>query len=84
MLNSKLLSDNKIHISMGVNAQDNIYAEHVNRAIKNEYLRRWYIKDGNDLVRKVNKAVKHYNYKRKHLAFENKHSPSEVFTRLLL
>jgi putative transposase len=79
----QLLRDNKIHVSMGLKAQDNAYAERINGTIKNEYLKRWVIKDEKDLVKKVNKAVKHYNEQRKHLAFENKFSPIEFRNTLL-
>ena len=78
-----ILKKASISISMGKIAQDNAYAERVNGTIKNEYLKRWPIKDFNDLKRKTNKAVNHYNEKRKHMAFDNKYSPLE-FKRSLL
>ena len=79
----KLLNSNSIYVSMGLKAQDNAYAERINGTIKNEYLNRWMIKDEEDLVKKVNKAVKHYNEKRKHMAFENEFSPIEFKNTLL-
>jgi hypothetical protein len=52
--------------SMGLIAQDNAYAERINRTIKEEYLAYWQIRDFPNLKRKVARAVKHYNTKRKH------------------
>lgn len=72
----KLLQDNNIQISMGLKAQDNAYAERINGTIKNEYLKRWVVNEGN-IVGKVNKAVTNYNERRKHKAFRNKFSPLE-------
>lgn len=80
---TKLLKDNYVNISMGLKAQENAYAERINGTIKNEYLKRWVIKDKKDLVKKVNKAVKNYNEKRKHLAFDNEFSPLEFQKTLL-
>ena len=70
-----ILKEAGISISMGCIAQDNAFAERVNGTIKNEYLRLWYIKDYKDLRRLTNKAVRHYNEDRLHLAFGNKYSP---------
>jgi putative transposase len=78
-----LLKTNKIHVSMGLVAQDNAYAERINGTIKNEYLNRWKIEDEKDLVKKVNKAVENYNEKRKHQAFRNRYSPLEFKKTLL-
>ena len=78
-----LLKKNGIHISMGVAAQDNAYAERINGTIKNEYLKRWKIRDEKDLRSKVKKAVKHYNEKRKHKAFSNQYSPMEFKRKIL-
>lgn len=69
------LKRNGIAISMGLTAQDNAYVERVNGTIKNEYLKRWYLSTEKDLINKTKKAVLHYNLKRPHLAFKNKHSP---------
>src|SRR5690606_13747430 len=49
---TKLLTDHKIHISMGLVAWENPYAERINGIIKNEYLKRWAIRDLKDLRRK--------------------------------
>ncbi len=72
-----LLTTNEIHISMGLIAQDNAYAERINGTIKNEYLKRWVIRDEKELKLKTKKAVEQYNLKRKHNAFKNKFSPLE-------
>lgn len=71
------LQEKGIHISMGVNATDNAYAERVNGIIKNEYLKQWKIKDGRDLKRSTKRAVTHYNQKRKHRGHKMKFSPTE-------
>lgn len=69
------LKKHGIAISMGLIAQDNAFVERVNGTIKNEYLKRWHIRTGTELIYKTRKAVHHYNLKRPHLAFNNKHSP---------
>ena len=78
-----ILESKGINISMGIIAQDNAYAERINGTIKNEYLKRWLIKDEKDLRIKTDKAVKHYNKQRKHRAFKNKYSPLEFKETLL-
>ena len=65
----------------GAVAWENPYAERVNGTIKNEYLKRWTIKDFNALVRKTNKAVQHYNTNRKHRAFKMKYTPDEFYQK---
>lgn len=77
------LGSKKIHISMGNIAADNAYAERINGIIKNEYLKKWSIRDERDLRLKVKKAVNHYNEKRKHRAFNMKHSPDEFYQKCL-
>jgi putative transposase len=77
------LKKHKIHISMGDIAIDNAYAERVNGIIKNEYLKMWVIKDFSDLQKKVEKAVNHYNTKRKHRAFKMFFSPEEFYKNLV-
>jgi len=62
----KVLKDNKSQISMALSAQDNAYAERINRTIKEEYLDYWNAKNLDQLKRQVSKAVKHYNNKRPH------------------
>jgi len=71
------LSSKGIHISMGLKATDNAYAERINGIIKNEYLRKWKIKDEQDLRAKTKKAVNHYNTKRKHRSLGMKYTPQE-------
>lgn len=61
-----LLTENKSKISMALSAQDNAYAERINRTIKEEYLDHWKPKNFDQLKRYMNKAVQHYNYKRPH------------------
>lgn len=79
----KRLEENSIHISMGLKAIDNAYAERVNGIIKNEYLKRWKINDEKDLKNKTQKAVNHYNQKRKHRGHQMKFSPLEFYQNWL-
>ncbi len=60
----KVLNDNESQISMALSAQDNAYAERINRTIKEEYLDYWKPKNFQQLKRQINRAVKHYNTKR--------------------
>jgi putative transposase len=53
-------------ISMGEKAQDNAYAERINRTIKEEYLSRQIISTYTELKNKITKAVNHYNNQRIH------------------
>lgn len=78
-----LLKSERIEVSMGHKAQDNAYAERINGTIKNEYLKRWEIKDFTDLKRKLKKAVNHYNTKRAHYSLPGNIAPM-VFTQKLL
>ncbi len=73
----KLLSENGISVSMGLQAQDNAYAERINGTIKNDYLKRWYIKTFKSLRIKTKKAVEHYNNKRIHDSLPGRISPNE-------
>lgn len=61
-----LLKKNGSNISMGLIAQENAYAERINRTIKEEYLSYWTPSNINDLKRMVKRAVNNYNYKRTH------------------
>ena len=74
---TKLLEDNETKISMGLQAQDNAYAERVNGIIKNEYLKYKIINSFNDLKRETKKAVEHYNNKRIHGSLPNKMNPRQ-------
>ncbi len=62
----KILKDNTIQISMAASAQDNAYAERINRTIKEEYLDYWKAENYKQLKKYVKKAVEHYNNKRPH------------------
>jgi len=62
----KLLKQNGCRISMADTAQDNAYAERINRTIKEEYLYYWKPKCFEQLGKSTAKAVRHYNHKRKH------------------
>lgn len=62
----ELLKQNDCKISMALSAQDNAYAERINRTIKEEYLDFWKPQDYKQLKEFVSKAVKNYNIKRQH------------------
>ncbi|SDB64640.1 Transposase InsO and inactivated derivatives [Flavobacteriaceae bacterium MAR_2010_188] len=62
----RLLKHNGSQISMALSAQDNAFAERINRTIKEEYLDHWKPKDFGQLKRMTAKAVKNYNNKRIH------------------
>jgi len=61
-----LLESSGCAISMAKTAQDNAYAERINRTIKNDYIELWKPKDFGQLKRMMKKAVNHYNTKRPH------------------
>lgn len=61
-----LLKQNNIGISMALSAQDNAYAERINRTIKEEYLDYWKPVSIEQLKRQIKKAVNHYNNERPH------------------
>ena len=63
------------HVSMGLTAQQNAYAERINGIIKNEYLNLWIINSFRQLKRKLKEAVHHYNYKRPHRHLPGKMPP---------
>ena len=60
---------------MSLSAQDNAYAERINRTIKEEYLDHWKPENFEQLKRCTNKAVSNYNNKRPHNNIE-KMSPT--------
>jgi len=62
-----LLRENNCEISMGLIAQDNAYAERINRTIKEEYLSYWKAENFLQLKTQVKKAVNNYNMKRNHI-----------------
>lgn len=78
-----LLAERGIHISMGMQAQDNAYAERINGTIKNEYLIYRTIKDYAGLKRQVKKEVEHYNEKRPHNHLPNRTSPKQFEKELV-
>ncbi len=61
-----LLKSNNTKISMALSAQDNAYAERINRTIKEEYLDPKNIQSYEELKKEVSKAVSNYNTKRIH------------------
>ena len=71
-----LLKANTTTISMALSAQDNAYAERINRTIKEEYLDHWKPQTFTQLKSQVKKAVKNYNSKRSHGNLE-KRNPEE-------
>jgi putative transposase len=58
------LKRNGSQISMALSAQDNAYAERINRTIKEEYLDYWKPNSFNQLKTMTAKAAKNYNKKR--------------------
>ncbi|MDT0688160.1 IS3 family transposase [Salegentibacter sp. F188] len=71
-----LLKANTTTISMALSAQDNAYAERINRTIKEEYLDHWRPQTFYQLKSQVNKAVNNYNNKRSHNHLQ-KRNPDE-------
>ncbi len=63
---TKLLEMNGTKISTGKKAQDNAYAERINRTIKEEYLEYKWIRSVSQLKSVVFKSVLHYNQFRPH------------------
>jgi putative transposase len=63
---TSLLKSNGCQISMAKTAQDNAYAERINRTIKSDYIERWRPQDFEQLKRMVAKAVHQYNNVRPH------------------
>lgn len=85
----KLLLRNNAQISMGLKAQENAYAERINKTIKEEYIDLWQPKSYGQLKTQVNKAVNHYNNKRPHnhlnrltpIEFESKYFKDPQFKK---
>lgn len=63
---TSLLEEHGCKISMGLIAQDNAYAERINRTIKEEYLEYWKPRSLYNLRKQINRAKNHYNNKRIH------------------
>jgi len=78
-----LLRSKKIHSSMGKVAWENPHAERINGIIKNEYLKKWVIKDFKDLQLKVRKAVNNYNKKRLHRSLNMEYTPMSFYKKLV-
>jgi len=78
-----LLKDHDFHLSMGLIAQENAYAERINGIIKNEYLKAKSIHSLKELRKSVQIAVEHYNNKRIHRHLPGKQSPREFEKQLL-
>lgn len=72
----ELLKQRGTRISMALSAQDNAYAERINRTIKEEYLDYWKPTNFYQLKKYVKNAVNHYNNKRPHNHL-NKMTPIE-------
>jgi putative transposase len=72
----KLLEGCGTKVSMGLSAQENAYAERINRTIKEEYLDHWWIRSFSQLQASVARAVRHYNSYRPHVNLQMK-SPDE-------
>lgn len=85
----RLLKANKCKISMAQSAQDNAYAERINRTIKEEYLDYWKPKNYEQLKKCVDKAVYQYNNTRPHnnndklspVSFEENWSKNKFFSK---
>lgn len=69
---TQLLIKNGSKISMGLSAQENAYAERINRTIKEEYLQYKSPKNLLELRQIVKKAVFNYNCKRPHKSLNYK------------
>ncbi len=78
-----LLKSKGCKISMAKTAQDNAYAERINRTIKNDYIELWNPKSFDQLKRMMKKAVNQYNNVRPHNNI-GKMSPVEFERKLLL
>lgn len=78
-----LLAHHNIHISMGLLATDNAYAERINGTIKNEFLSLKSIRNFNDLKRELKISVNHYNNYRIHKHLPGKQSPRQFEKQLL-
>ena len=61
-----ILEERGIEVSMALSAQDNAYAERINRTIKEEYLDYWRPNSFNQLKIMMKRAVENYNKTRPH------------------
>lgn len=78
-----LLKSKGCKISMAKTAQENAYAERINRTIKNDYIEHWKPKNFNQLKKMTKKAVNHYNSIRPHNHI-GKISPMEFEKRVVM
>ena len=78
-----LLKSKGCKISMAKTAQDNAYAERINRTIKNDYIELWKPKSFEQLKRMMKKAVNQYNTIRPHNNI-GKISPMEYEKNLMM
>jgi hypothetical protein len=76
----KILTDQGTQISMGLQAQDNAYAERINGIIKNEYLKKKTITTFSSLRSALKRAVDHYNNKRIHRSLPQRMTPVQFET----
>lgn len=79
----KILKQKGIQISMGLQAQDNAYAERINGTIKNEYLTYREINNFSQLKKQVKQDVNHYNEKRPHNHLLKRKSPKQFVKELV-
>ena len=79
----ELLKENNVQISVATSAQDNAYAERINRTIKEEYLNYWKPKTFIQLKTMVKRAVQNYNEKRVHNNIDRR-TPLEFRTNFSL
>lgn len=77
------LNRHGIHISMGLIAQENAYAERINGIIKNEFLQHKSIKSLTQLQKQLTIAVTHYNERRIHRHLPGKQTPRQFEKQLL-
>ena len=77
---TSLLKQHNTQISMSLNAQENAYAERINRTIKEEYLERWKPNSFCELKKQIRKAVDNYNTHRPHNSL-NRMTPVEFEKR---
>ena len=72
-----LLKQHNCAVSMGLTAQDNAFAERINRTIKEEYLAYWKPKSFSELKYQVKRAVENYNSKRIHMGIK-RNTPNDI------
>jgi putative transposase len=65
-----MLKEYGVQISMALSAQDNAYAERINKTIKEEYLDYWRPGNYQELKQCVKRAVTNYNSKRLHKSLD--------------